>query len=125
MTPQPIAIHEGQLSLVADRARARSADRATSHEAAAGAKGKLRESQAAVLQIARILSTNRSGLPAMWTDVELLDTYDAYAYVGSVPKQSPSGVRTRRKELCDLGAIIDTGKTKLDGKRRHTLWVAV
>ena len=73
-------------------ARARSADPDTSHAAAASlAPDKIRLSQHAVLRHLR-----RNG---PMTDTELVDTFDGKIF------QSPSGLRTRRKELVDRGLV--------------------
>lgn len=93
-------------------ARARSADPDTSHAAAASlAPDKIRLSQHAVLRHLR-----RHG---PMTDTEMVDSFDGKIY------QSPSGLRTRRKELVDRGLVIDTGKREtLESGRSATVWDA-
>lgn len=93
-------------------ARARSADPDTSHAAAASlAPDKIRLSQHAVLRHLR-----RHG---PMTDTEMVDSFDGKIY------QSPSGLRTRRKELVDRGLVIDTGKREtLESGRSAIVWDA-
>lgn len=64
------------------------------------------------------------------TDTDLVRTYNrgrklldrGYRY----PRQSPSGIRTRRNELTTRGAIADTGdKVKLPSGRKATIWRAI
>lgn len=94
-------------------ARARSADPDTSHAAAASlAPDKIRLSQHAVLRHLR-----RNG---PMTDTELVDTFDGKIF------QSPSGLRTRRKELVDRGLVADTGeRVRLESGRTAIIWSAV
>lgn len=95
-----------------DRAHARRTDPATSHEAADSlSSDRLRASQDAVLAFLR-----RHG--AM-TDIELVERYD-----GTV-QQSPSGLRTRRKELVTRGLVVDTGGwVRTPSGRRSTVWAS-
>lgn len=83
-----------------EAAHARSSDPATSHQAAARVTGNLRETQEHVLTVFR-----RHG--AM-TDVELVQRYEE----SDLPPQSDSGIRTRRRELVDLGEVEDSGEKK-------------
>jgi hypothetical protein len=94
-----------------DRAHARRTDPATSHEAAESlSSDRLRASQNAVLAFLR-----RHG--AM-TDIDLVERYDGLA-------QSPSGLRTRRKELVARGLVVDTGSwVRTPSGRRATVWAS-
>lgn len=97
--------------------RARVADPETSHEAAATiAPAALRKSQEALLRVYRDLG----GM----SDDRLVDVYAERADDGDVPRQSPSGIRTRRNELVGLGLVHDSGrKTILEGSgRRAIVW---
>ena len=84
-----------QISLFDAKANARRSDPDTSHAAARSlSSDKLRESQEAVL---------------------------SNVYKG--PPQSPSGLRTRRRELVDRGLMEDTGiRKKLPTGRRGIVW---
>lgn len=94
-------------------ARARRTDPETSHEAAATVDA-LRERQAAVLGVLR------RG-PA--TDEQLAQ---AYAAVPGAPKQSPSGLRTRRSELVEMGLARHSGAFGQTASGRRTrVWEAV
>lgn len=94
-------------------ARARNTDPFTSHEAAARLPSeKIRLSQSAVWRFLR-----RHG---PMTDSELVERYN-----GDV-LQSPSGLRTRRKELVQKGLVVDSGKTVvLPSGRKSIVWKAV
>lgn len=88
------------------RARARSTDPATSHEAAASV-GDLTEVQQKILEI--IAERPR-------TDEEI------YAVVVARGIQmSVSGTRTRRSELVDVGLVEESGQHKLTGAGRRTI----
>lgn len=90
-----------------DRAYARRTDPETSHAAAASVK--VRASQLAVLRF-----IEREG---PMTDEHLVQTYDGE------PAQSPSGLRTRRKELVDQGLIEWTGElARMSTGRQARVW---
>lgn len=95
------------------RARARHTDPDTSHEAAASlSSDHIRASQNAVLVFLR-----RHGAMC---DADLVARYDG------TPSQSPSGLRTRRKELLTRGLVADTGtQTLMPSGRWSTVWGAV
>jgi hypothetical protein len=100
-------------------AYARRTDPETSHAAAASiGEDSLRASQAAVLAVLRTHGP--------LVDVELDEMYDQMRIDGwPIPEQSPSGLRTRRRELVDLGFVIDTGERgMLESGRRAILWRA-
>lgn len=97
---------------------ARFGDPETSHQAADSIDAPtLRDSQAAVLFV---LAYN-----GPMTDTELIDAYLAWAEQGTLPRQSPSGIRTRRKELVTRGSVRDTGmRDVLRSGRRSIVWEA-
>lgn len=91
---------------------ARTGDPWTSH-AAANTVDHVRESQAAILTVLR-----RYG--------PMTDELIAAALEQNGVLMSPSGARTRRRELVDLGLVIDTGRTSLTRSNRHTIiWRAI
>lgn len=98
--------------------RARSTDPTTSHEAADSLTD-VRASQLAVW--ATLFACGPT------TDGALVDFYTALAERGGIiPRQSPSGIRTRRKELVESGDVRDTGrKVRLTSGRRAIVWEAV
>lgn len=95
------------------RARARRTDPQTSHDAANSLPSdRIRASQNAVLSFLR-----RHGAMC---DADLVARYDGE------PQQSPSGLRTRRKELERRGLVVDTGtQTLLPSGRWATVWGVV
>ena len=94
-------------------ARARATDPDTSHQAARSVTN-LRDSQEAVLRTLRLMSA---------TDVELMRVY---RHNERNPVQSDSGIRTRRKELVDLGLVRDSGlRRKLPSGRNAIVWEVV
>jgi len=96
-------------------AHARRTDPATSHEAAARASVGLTKKQYAVLSIFEVL------YPLALTDPELQREYRIRQRpLGHIQHQSESGIRTRRKELCDLGLLQFAGR-----RDRHQAWCAV
>jgi hypothetical protein len=95
--------------LAAD-AHARNTDPETSH-AAASSVGDLRPRQVAVLDVLR-----RCG--------PCHDEAIAAFYTG--PPQSPSGLRTRRRELVDAGLVRDSGdRARLQTGRQSIVWEVV
>jgi len=94
-------------------ARARATDPDTSHEAARSVSN-LRLSQESVLKVLRLIPM---------TDVEMARIYHSSI---DVPLQSDSGLRTRRKELVDLGLVRDSGhRRKLPSGRSAIVWEVV
>jgi hypothetical protein len=92
------------------RARARNTDPTTSHLAAASVSN-ITATQEYVLRTLRLRPAN---------DVEILGRY---RNLKRAPFASESGIRTRRKELVDLGAIVDTGERDvLPSGRSATVW---
>lgn len=106
-------------------ARARTGDPETSHAAAASLGGDvLRRSQAEVLVVL--------GQHGPCTDLALVEFYEAVVAVGQqlngtpIAPQSPSGVRTRRRELQTLGRVRDSGsRVKLPSGRLAVVWEVV
>ena len=86
----------------ASRAHTRATDRKTSRDAA---PRDLTHSQH------RVLRAMRDG-PS--TDYELAQKLQGI--------MSPSGVRSRRAELVRGGLVVDTGRTRVHNKRKHTVW---
>jgi hypothetical protein len=93
------------------KAHARRTDPSTSHDAARSIRGKLTISQQEVLNLFRTYER--------LTDKELV-----YVAGQSGVKQSPSGLRTRRRELADALFVVDSGhKITLPTGRRAIEWV--
>jgi len=88
---------------------ARSTDPATSHAAAKSVK--VRESQTKVLGLLKIGAA---------TDEELSNRAMAHGI-----RISPSGLRTRRCELVDLGLVVDSGVRVTTGTGRKAIVWAV
>ena len=101
-----------QPSLFDERAHARNSDPATSHAAADSlSSDKIRRSQLAVLGFLKAFGP--------MTDTALVERY------ARSPRQSPSGLRTRRRELTTKGLVYDTGKrVVLDSGRKAIVWAA-
>ena len=95
-------------------ARARTTDPQTSHDAAKRVKG--------------VSMVQNTILLILWTGGPMTDLQIAEAYYervadGTAPNQSESGLRTRRKELVDMGKISATGeKRRLDSGRYANVW---
>ena len=97
-------------------ARARTTDPATSHAAAASLSLEgLRLSQRSVLDC---LTQLRSG-----TDEAIASAYRVGWEQNGWPRQSVSGLRTRRSELVGAFLVVDTGRTEqLPSGRASTVW---
>ena len=105
------------MNLRITRAHARNSDPATSHEAADSVTDKIRASQEAVRLV---LDRFPQGL----TDTDLIEEYGKLSALGWVPRQSPSGLRTRRSELVRRGTVVDSGnRALLPTGRRAVVWV--
>lgn len=66
-----------------------------------------------------------SRYPAGAPDPDLVSLYDGLhgANPEAFPRQSESGIRTRRKELTDAGLVEDSGETvTLESGRKATVW---
>lgn len=97
--------------------RARTTDSDTSHAAARSVK-QLRASQEAVLAV---FQDHPEGL----TDPEVALSYDRLKYYrpDAFPRQSDSGLRTRRAELVARGFLRDSGRRKkLRTGRKAIVW---
>lgn len=98
---------------------ARTTDPDTSHEAAASLDDpQIRASQEAVLTVLAAIGPS--------TDHVLARYYERAVQCGiDIPFQSPSGLRTRRKELTRMGRIVDSGiRDVTPSGRRAIVWVA-
>jgi hypothetical protein len=95
-------------------ARARDTDPETSHAAAASLSSeKIRESQALVLGLLRA--------DGPMTDETLVAVVEEREL-----RLSPSGARTRRKELVDLGLVEDSGgRVRTGSGRAAIVWRAI
>lgn len=56
------------------------------------------------------------------TDPELCQAYHNLTYIGQAPKTSDQNIRTRRKELHDLGLLQVVGITKTASGRDARIW---
>lgn len=99
------------LSLFDPPARARNTDPHTSHEAAETVDGN--RNRALLLEFLK-------GRPAA-TDEEIAD---AYRNAG-LPRQSPSGLRTRRAELVARGLVVCAGEGTTASGRKCLKWRAL
>lgn len=119
-------ITPGVVSRTVEAAHARRTDPQTSHDAARSiSSDKIRASQQAVLDVL----AQRGPM----SDADLVDLYvsgwtrhtDPPEFVGPLPMQSPSGIRTRRAELVELGKVVDSGeRATLPSGRRAIVWKA-
>ena len=92
-----------------DQPSARLSDPRTSHLAAASVEN-LTERRAAVLYVLGVIQRG--------TDEDIAD-----AYPPGMIQQSPSGLRTRRNELVELGHVRDSGlRRKLRSGREAIVW---
>jgi hypothetical protein len=110
------AFEEGISAELAERAYARREDPWTSWAAARSQNAiDLRRSQMAILSLLSFIGPS--------TDERIADEYNKRS---DLPKQLPSGLRTRRKELVDAGRVCDTGRVApLRTGRRGIVWAAV
>lgn len=94
---------------------ARTTDPRTSHEAAASVSN-VTETQQNIYTL----------LVFPMTDDELVDAYDRMAGSNGWKLASPSGIRSRRAELVDLGLVKDTGERRKSWSGRQAIvWMAV
>jgi hypothetical protein len=91
---------------------ARHTDPWTSHQAAASVD-QIRESQKALLTLFRICGH--------MCDEEIAAHYEEYREAFEFPRQSPSGLRTRRSELVDLGLVVNSGQVRRTSSGRRTI----
>jgi len=97
-------------------ALARSTDPETSQLAAELLDAEhIRKSQAAVLRVLGSIGPS--------SDHGLIEAYGQLAADGIVRPQSPSGIRTRRKELTVRGRVLDTGhRERTPSGRQAIVW---
>ena len=99
-------------------ALARPTDPDTSHDAAESIRAELGGSRSAVLGVLALIGPS--------TDTALIQAYLNLAELGELPYQSPSGIRTRRKELVTQGRVRDTGdRVPLISGLHSIVWEAV
>jgi hypothetical protein len=96
------------------RARARQGDPSTSHVAAASV-GNLTENQRAVMAVFRIA-------PGGILDEELIKLYQDNYKLLRLPRQSDSGIRSRRSELAVAGKLKELEKARMSTGRLGRTW---
>lgn len=94
---------------------ARSTDPDTSHEAADDVLSLTERRKA-------ILATLSAHGPL--TDAELAFAYGVGTRIMGFPRQSESGLRTRRSELAKAGLVIQSGHAVNESGRRVTVWAS-
>jgi hypothetical protein len=94
--------------------KARNTDPTTSHEAAK-----------TVNENNRVYAVIKTLLIEPATDEMLARAYNLLAAFGEAPKQSPSGLRTRRNELYRAGQVEPIGYGKSNSNRRAIIWQTV
>lgn len=100
-----------------ERAHARNTDPVTSHEAAESIPSdKIRFSQEAVMDVFKRCGSMH--------DKMFISRYQHYQTAWALPKQSESGLRTRRSELVTKGRLVDSGEKVVlpDSNRRAIVW---
>lgn len=119
MNPDIITTKAARLRMQQQAAHARRSDPWTSHAAAASiSENALNRGQLAVLDL-----LIKHG---PMDDTRLVEVYRWHAEGGEAPNMGDSGIRTRRRELADLGLVHNTGKTTFTPSgRRATIWGAV
>jgi hypothetical protein len=94
---------------------ARKSDPVTSYEAAASVHS--------ITETQRAIFTALSNRPM--TDEQLVDAYYQMVDFGSAPLASPSGIRSRRAELVQMGYVIDSKeRQRLASGRNAIVWKA-
>lgn len=97
-------------------ARARSTDPSTSHAAATSVGGgDLSENQQAVMTVLRMRN-----FPML--DEQLVASYKTYQKPMKLPKQSESGIRSRRAELSKRGLLVEGEKRRMSTGRQGRTW---
>lgn len=96
------------------KAKARTTDPHTSHEAAASVKN-LTQTQMAILNV--LIKLRR---PA--ADEEIIHHYQVQARLGIAPRASESGIRSRRAELVAYGKVVGKGEGRTASNRKTVLW---
>lgn len=102
--------------LADERAHARRTDPWTSHAAAESIGAhELRASQERVLELLREHGPG--------TDSQIAERYERLRRKRGWPPMSPSGLRTRRRELCDKGLAHDSrARARLPSGRASIIW---
>ncbi len=95
-------------------AKARNTDPTTSHEAAK-----------TVNENNRVYEVIKALLHVAQTDEQLSESYALAVLYANAPKQSPSGLRTRRNELFRAGKVEPIGYGKSNSNRRAIIWQTV
>lgn len=96
-------------------AHARRGDPETSHLAARSVE-RIRLSQHAVMRV-----FDQDG---PMHDQRMISLYNGYVYFDALPVQSESGLRTRRKELVEMGRLKDSGlRVVLHSGRQSIVWM--
>ena len=93
--------------------RARLTDRGTSHAAAKSVRNQ-------TVTHARIVEVLERYGPS--TDEDIAEHYRSLGMIFDWPPVSPSGLRSRRAELVDLGTVVDAGKGRTRSGRSCTIW---
>lgn len=96
------------------RARARRTDPETSHTAAASVGG-LTENQRALMTVFRVV-----GEPML--DEELVREYQSRLKALRLPRQSESGIRSRRSELANKTRLVQGEKKRMSTGRFGRTW---
>jgi hypothetical protein len=97
--------------------RARTTDPETSHAAGRSLRN-LTARRTAVLNLLRTTGP--------MADHEIAAAYIRAEAEGTVPHQSPSGLRTRRSELVDAGLLRDSGeRTTTPSGRQAIIWESI
>lgn len=116
-TQRTFDLFDDKRAAVPSQAHARTTDPHTSHDAAQSiSRDQLRASQTAVLRVLREYGPT--------SDYMLAENYDTARHMGyDLPRQSPSGLRTRRKELVAAGFVVDSGeRVTLPSGRKAIVW---
>lgn len=104
-----------KITLPGGEAHTRTDDPGTSH-AAAATVGDLRASQSALYDVLK-------AAPRGLTDEELIVAYALASATDTLPRQSDSGIRTRRSELVDSGIVMDGGERRVtEAGRLSIVW---
>ena len=107
------SVRKGRVEMTT-QPRARSTDPQTSHDAAKKVRG-----VSAVHSTILMILWQRGPL----TDPQIAEYYFQRVADGSAPMHSESGLRTRRKELVDMGKVTTAAwKEKLSTGRYATVW---
>jgi hypothetical protein len=98
-----------------NRAHARRTDPSTSHAAAASVGSDLTDNQRAVMTVLRVM-----GRPVL--DEELVREYLHRYKALHLPRQSESGLRSRRSELTAKAKLVEGEKKRMSTGRLGRTW---